>query len=159
MTIKKMQLERQLVELVNELTITDKLVKVGLGGSGLSSFNDLDVVIVQKKFDFVILRNFKRKAEILTQKKVSITPVDYYMLSDKNLWSSKFATMVYKSIDWVFGEWEFPMPSITLGELKNLIKRESPFFYNLWLKKLANEDNKEAKALELCLQEIALLID
>lgn len=154
-----MQLEQQLKELLVQLNRKDTHLKAGIGGSGFGSTNDLDLVIVQSKFDFPSIRQFKISTEELTQKRVSITPIDYLMLNDKNLWSSKFATMVYKSVSWFLGEWEIPEPTISKAELKVIIKREGPFFYNLWLKKLANEEQKEAKALELFMQEVALLIE
>lgn len=152
--IKKKPLKDALLDNLKKNSLNN--VCLGVNGPEFNG-NDVDLVLVSEKLDFTKIRAFRKDMEEIFNKRVSIIPMTELQVADQSAWSLKFATMVYKGIDWVSWTVSAKIPLITLRKLKALAKKEAPFFISLWQKKLANEEPSQSKALELFIQEMTLL--
>jgi len=142
------QKHKQFVDKTLELIPTTKIL--ALGGSGES---DMDFILVADKMDKV--SELKEAGTEIYGKKISICPLTPLMV-DREVFSSKVATMLYKGVDYLIADDECEFVPIDMDFLEVIVRRETPEFVNRILKSLANGMDKD-KAIELLVQEIVLL--
>ena len=133
----------------------DSTLAVG-GSSLIGEYHDIDLIFIGEKVPFGKLTALRETLMEELGCRVSICPMTRIMFRNKHLWQGKIATMIYKGVDWIWGD---DRAEITFEELRRISVREAPTELAHYLKNIIEKPEKKEKMVELIIQLATLIME